>query len=275
MNEIIPLWAEGAPGFEAGYGQPQPFLQAYPLPGVRDAVLILPGGGYHHLAPYEGEPVAQAMRREGLSAFVLHYRHAPYVWPVPLRDAQRALRLVRVRLDAEAEGPHRVAAMGFSAGGHLAGMLGTESGAGTPDADDPVERRSARPDALALCYPVISMQAFVSEASLQNLTGHKNASFAVRRALSVEERVTADTPPAFLWHTADDANVPVENSLMMANAMSRAGVPFALHVFAHGRHGLGLGEQAGEDVRAWPALCGQWLRSVGFGAQAAAESATR
>jgi acetyl esterase/lipase len=156
-----------------------------------------------------------------------------------------------------------VGILGFSAGGHLASTVGTHFGAGDPNAADPIDRQGSRPDAMILCYPVLTFEPpFRHEGSMYNLLG-PNPPDDLRLSLSSETQVTAETPPTFLWHTADDAGVPVENSLLMAAALSAQHVPFELHVYPHGAHGLGL---APDDphVGTWPTLCAQWLKGMGW-----------
>src|SRR5262249_6545525 len=174
-------------------------------------------------------------------AFVLQYRVGPrYRHPAPLQDAQRALRLVRARAREYAIDPARLGILGFSAGGHLAATTGTHFDEGRPDAADPIERMGSRPDFMVLAYPVMSFVApFAHGNSRQNLLG-ESPDPALAAQLSNETQVTARTPPAFLFHTADDPGVPVENSVVFFEALHRAGVPAELHVFPHGRHGVGL-----------------------------------
>ena len=152
--------------------------------------------------------------------------------------------------------------LGFSAGGHLAVCAATIFADGKPDAADPIERLSSRPDALVACYPVVTFGHHRHHGSMINLIG-EGAAEGVQQSLSLEHRVTEKAPPAFIWHTANDDGVPVENSLLLAAAYSRFKVPFALHVFPKGRHGLGL---ATEDpvVGQWTMLCASWLREIGF-----------
>ncbi len=259
----IPLWPTNPPYFDASIGQPEPTLTPFLLPGAQGAVIVCPGGGYTGRADHEGEPIAKAMNGLGYSAFVLNYRVAPYTHPVPLTDAQRAIRLVRSRAAEWGLDKNKIAILGFSAGGHLAGMSGVCHDQGDPNAADPVERESCRPDAMVLCYGALSMVSYYHSGSCVNLTGSAYPSMELRRALSVELLVGPDTPPAFLWHTANDAGVPVENSLLVAAAMARYSRPFGLHVFPEGRHGLGL---AGElpDVAQWVQLLGAWFERVGF-----------
>ncbi|HEX6971707.1 MAG TPA: alpha/beta hydrolase, partial [Limnochordia bacterium] len=253
--EAVLLWPDGAPGARGDGPEDRPRLTPYlPAgPGPHAAIVICPGGGYVTRAPHEGAPVARWLNRLGVAAFVLDYRVHPYRHPCPLLDAQRALRLVRHRASEWRIDPARVGILGFSAGGHLAASTGTHFDGGEPSHPDPIERHSCRPDLMILCYPVITFGEHRHHGSMVHLLGEE-APAALRTELSHERQVRSDTPPAFLWHTADDAAVPVENSLLFAAALSRYRVPFALHIFPHGRHGLGLAEGDG-TVGAWTGLC--------------------
>ena len=238
-------------------------LTPYPVAAARGAVIVCPGGGYARLAPHESEPVARWLNGLGIAAFVLAYRVAPHRYPAPLRDGQRAVQLVRHRAAAWGLDPARVGMLGFSAGGHLAASVGTCPDAADPASADPVARRSSRPDLLVLCYPVISFGGQRHLGSTDNLLGLE-ATAEQRADVSLELRVAADTPPTFLWHTAADQSVPVEHGLLFASALGRHGVPFALHVYPHGRHGLGLAE--GDPlVGTWRTLCAAWLADRGYG----------
>jgi acetyl esterase/lipase len=261
-----PLWPEGAPLLDAGH-DPGEAPSIIPLPVESNepvgAVVVCPGGGYAGRAPHEADPVAQWLNAAGIAGFVCHYRVAPYRHPVPLMDASRAVRWVRHYAEGFGVKPDRIGILGFSAGGHLASTVGTHFDAGDPAATDPIDRKSCRPDAAILCYPVITFEPpFRHEGSMQNLLGPAPPD-DLRLSLSNELQVTADTPPTFLWHTADDAGVHVENSLRFASALSAGGVPYELHVYPHGAHGLGL---APDDphIGSWTRLCAEWLHSLGF-----------
>lgn len=264
-GEAIPLWPDGAPGLKPELPETAPTLTPWLLPrpsATGGVVIVCPGGGYNRRAPHEGDPVAQRFRACGIASLVLAYRVAPYRHPVPLGDAARAIRWVRAQAGELGVSPERVAILGFSAGGHLAAMAATRGGSGDPGADDPTDRQSARPDAAILCYPAITSGAHGHRGCFNSLLG-PDASDEARRELSAELQVGLETPPTFLWHTADDQGVLVENSLLFAQALRRAERPFALHVFAHGAHGLGLAPQE-PTVAAWFDLCVDWLRDLGW-----------
>jgi len=270
MRETLLLWPEGAPLATGETDEDRPAITPYLVEGEGNAAFVVcPGGGYGMRADHEGEPIALWLNRCGVSAFVLRYRVAPYRHPAPLLDAQRAIRVVRSRSAEFGVDPGRVGILGFSAGGHLAATAGTEYDRGRPDADDPAERRSCRPDALVLCYPVITFaDPHTHAGSRTNLLG-ADPQPALAAGLCGESRVTPDTPPTFLWHTSDDEAVPVENSLLFAAALRKHGVPFDLHVYASGKHGLGLAE--GHDYASgWPKACEDWMRGVGFAPERAA-----
>jgi len=245
-------------------------LTFYPGPGPepRGAVIVCPGGGYHVHAAHEAEPMARWLNRAGLPAFVLRYRLSPHRHPAPLEDAARAVRLVRSRAAGFGVRPDRIAVLGFSAGGHLATTLATHFDRGRPDAADPVERCASRPDAVIAGYPLTSLRKFAGCSAVGHLLGERPSPQRLDE-LSNELHVTAETPPAFLWTTADDEVVPAGQTLLYAQALADHGVPYELHVFPHGRHGLGLGDGssfvgASETVAQWTGLCEAWLRSLGF-----------
>ena len=262
--ETLLLWPEGAPGAQGATDEDQPAITPYLVEGKQNAaVVICPGGGYGKRADHEGGPVAEWLNTLGISAFVLRYRVAPYVYPSALLDAQRALRTIRFRADEYGIDPGRTGILGFSAGGHLASAAGVLYDQGNEEDPEPLERFSSRPDYLILCYPVISMTDGVThQGSKKNLLGDTPDEELARR-LSSELQVTAETPPTFLWHTSDDASVPVENSLRFASALSRHYVPFDLHVYAHGLHGLGLAEEE-PHTRTWTEACASWLKLNGY-----------
>jgi acetyl esterase/lipase len=221
---------------------------------------------------HEGRAVAEWLNTIGVTAFVLKYRLGPrYRHPSMLQDAARAIRTVRARAAEWGLDPERIGILGFSAGGHLASTAGTHFDAGRADAADPVERVSSRPSLMILVYPVITMREKTHAGSRKNLLGD-NPTPELVALLSNEEQVTKETPPAFLVHTYTDTAVPVENTLMFASALRRAGVPFELHLYERGPHGFGLGIRNGVTdpvLSTWPARCADWLRLHGFAKQQA------
>lgn len=259
MNRVIPLWERKTPYSAESPNQPQPTIKEFKVDGSRGAVVVCPGGGYQMKADHEGDPVAMMLNEAGISAYVLDYRVAPCHHLAPLTDALRAIRVVR------SMGYGKVGILGFSAGGHLTCSAATLYTPGDPDAEDPIERLSSRPDAFVPCYAVVSLSQFPHAGSRLSLLGEAlgDDQMVVRR-FSAEQNVTSDTPPAFIWHTASDNCVPVENSLLLAAALAAKKVPYELHIFAEGPHGLGLATEL-PDVARWAGLCQHWLIEQGFG----------
>lgn len=267
-GEKVVLWPDGAPG-AIGEGEGHtPTLHMYLPPkatATGAAIVVCPGGGYANLAVgHEGEDIAQWLLSEGIAAGVLCYRHAPnYRHPIPLTDAKRALRTVRARAAEWGVDPARIGMLGFSAGGHLTATAGTQFDAGDPQAADPIDRLSSRPDFLVLIYPVISTtESYTHAGSRQNLLGPSPDPALVQK-LSAEKQVTGETPPTFLVATSGDKGVPAENSVAFYLALRKAGVPGELHIFEKGPHGFGL---APEDpvLSTWPRHCIAWLRERGI-----------
>lgn len=254
----------GAPYAVGNEDEDCPAITPYLVEGDgRPAVIVCPGGAYGARACHEGEPIARWLNGLGISAFVLRYRVKPYTYPCALLDVQRAIRTVRYKAERFRINPNKIGVLGFSAGGHLASNAGTSYDKGNEDAEDVIERESCRPDLLVLCYPVITLKdPFTHAGSRENLLG-KGAELDKAERLSSEANVTGDTPPTFLWHTSDDEDVPVENSLMFAAALSKHKVLFDLHVYAKGSHGLGLAEDK-EHTGEWTAACASWLAYNGF-----------
>ena len=265
----VPLWAEGAPGALGKEDKDIPTLTPYladPAVATGASIVICPGGGYGGLASHEGNDYALWLNQHGVAGFVLKYRlgSAGYRHPIMLGDAARAVRLVRARAADWKVDPKRVGIMGSSAGGHLASTLLTHFDAGKTDASDPVERESSRPDLGILCYAVITLGHYTHEGSKENLLG-KNPPPELVQLLSNELQVTPQTPPCFIWHTWEDTAVPVENSLLFAGALRAAKVPFDLHIYQQGQHGIGLADKPPfAHPHPWAADCLFWLRVQGF-----------
>ena len=267
----FPLWTGQAPGALGTQDKDIPTLTPFFAPATKAtgaAIVILPGGGYGGLAPHEGEGYARFLNEQGVAGFVLKYRLGPggYHHPAMLHDAARAVRLVRARAAEWQLDPKRIGIMGSSAGGHLASTLLTHFDNGKPDAADPIEQQSSRPDLGILCYPVITLQdPFGHRGSRENLLGKEPPSELVQE-LSNHLKVSKETPPCFLWHTGEDKGVPVENSLLFAEALRKAGVPFDLHVYEKGAHGIGLGTREYDPSRwhPWTRDCTFWLKQKGF-----------
>ncbi len=252
----VPLWRDGT-------DQDPPSLTPYPAEKARGAVIVCPGGGYAFKASHEAEDYAVMLQKAGISAYVLNYRVAPFLYPAPLLDLRRAVRWVRAHAEAyglPAGAP--VAVMGSSAGGHLAALGSTLFGEDLEDSKDPVDGENCRPDAAVLCYPVITLEEpFTHTGSRDNLLGIGADPERIRK-LSCENTVTPETPPVFLWHTVADAGVPVENSLRFAEALRKNGVSFEMHLFPEGPHGLGLAPELPE-VAVWAGLAVTFLKKNG------------
>jgi acetyl esterase/lipase len=269
-SNVIVLWPNGAPGALGNQAKDIPTLTpclAEPEKATGAAMVICPGGGYGGLANHEGEHFARWFNELGIAGFVLKYRLGPagYRHPAMLQDAARAVRAVRAQARQWKLDPGRVGIIGSSAGGHLASTLLTHFDPGKPDAEDPVERQSSRPDLGVLCYAVITMGQFTHKGSRYNLLGPEPSPELIGE-LSNELHVTNDTPPCFIWHTFEDRAVPVENSLQFAEALRRAGVHFELHIYEKGEHGLGLGSSQWDPAHRhpWTADCAFWLKARGW-----------
>ncbi|MFI3168963.1 MAG: alpha/beta hydrolase [Faecalibacterium sp.] len=243
---------------------------------TRPAILICPGGGYAIVSPREGEPIALAFMKMGFHAFVLQYtvQGAAAIEETgkvpeaalgmqPLSEIAEAMQLIRGKAAEWRVIPDKIAVCGFSAGAHLAGSLGVLYANPELCAARAATPAQLRPDAMILSYPVISEGEFAHVNSFLHLAG-EDAPQAVRDQYSLEKQVDANTPPAFLWHTVDDAVVPVENSLLMATALQKNKVPFEMHLFDSGIHGLSLCTASvntpNPHASAWLGLCEEWLK---------------
>ncbi len=228
-----------------------PFLMSYlhDAPTPHPVMLVIPGGGYRFVSPTEAEPVAMAFYRAGYNAFVLTYTVNPLdnapLNGQPLSDISRAVRLIRSKAGAFHLDPGRLAVCGFSAGGHLCASLCVHW-QDVSDPDPAYRALSNRPDAAVLSYPVILSPSpdpkLAHQDSFTALLGHSPSAQELDY-MSLERHVTSDTPPCFLWHTAHDDTVPVENSTRFAAACRAAGVDYAHHVFTKGHHGLSLANE--------------------------------
>lgn len=227
-------------------GRQDVFLTAYLLGEVdrcafshaRPALLICPGGGFSACSNREAEPVAMHFLSQGYQVFVLQYSlGAQAAFPAPVGDAAWAVQTIRTQAKRFGVKPKKVAVMGFSAGGYVAAGLSVF--AGDSSVCPSAAKRLARPDAAVLCYPVLTAQrGFAHEGSIRLLLGETEDTPQQRAFLSLEHHIRPGMPPVFLWHTADDKGVDVQNSLLFAGALAGRGNPFDLHVFETGHHGL-------------------------------------
>ena len=230
------------------------------------AVLDCPGGGYSGLAmQHEGTNEGAWFQAHGMATFVLAYRMPHGRHEVPLSDAQRAMRWIRSQAGKFNIDPHKIGVMGFSAGGHLASTLETHFDAGNPNAPDPIDRVSCRPDFAVLVYPVVTMKAGVThQGSRDNLLG-PNPDPALVEHFSNETQVTAQTPPTILFHAVDDGAVPIQNSRDMDAALKKAGVSSELHEYPTGGHGFGFGATPDNSPQGWfDVTLYDWLKKHGF-----------
>ncbi len=246
------------------YAAPSCLAPTLPLP----AVVICPGGGYSHLSPREAEPVALRFAGMGFVAFVVHYHVAPSRFPAAVQDVGAALAHVRLHAAEYHVAPEAIAVMGFSAGAHAACSLGVMWHRADLFQPLGLDCTQVRPNAMVLCYPVISSGAFAHRGSFECLTGSTDP--ADHAAYSLETLVTRDTPPTFLWHTWEDAAVPVENSLLMGMALRQHAIPAEVHIYPHGPHGGALCDATTAsspakcipEAQEWPVKAARFLRDV-------------
>ncbi|MBQ7573441.1 MAG: alpha/beta hydrolase [Clostridia bacterium] len=220
-------------------------------------VVVFAGGGYGMKAEHEGPVMCEWLQSIGITCFNVDYRVSPYKHPAEVSDAQRAVRWVRYNAQKYGVNPDKIAVMGFSAGGHLAGSVSVHYDKEFYTPTDEIDNVSARPDASILCYSVIDMLEFRHDGSRQNLLGPTPMQ-SEKEFMSLYKQVTPDTPTAFLWHTSTDQAVPVENSLLYANALSACNIPFEMHIYPLGHHGLGLAPEL-EHVAQWSKSLKNWL----------------
>ena len=239
---------------------------------ARPAVVVVPGGAYVFTSDREADPVAQQFLAAGYHVFVLRYSVAPDRYPTSLLQLAALLAHIRQNAAAYHVRPDAIAVCGFSAGGHLSASSGILWNEPVIAETLGIENRMARPDAMILSYPVITSGEFAHQYSFECLLGDQCQNKTLRANVSLENRVDATTPPAFLWHTFADELVPLENSLLFANALRRAGVPFELHVFPEGIHGLSLANELTQTdgnpaqivpaAAQWMGLCLTWLQGI-------------
>jgi acetyl esterase/lipase len=272
-NEIT-LWPEGVPNARPNPGPErhdderisnvsQPTLTVYPASydrPAKTAVIICPGGGYQYLSfTREGQQYAQWLSGLGITAFVLKSRLSDYGHPAPLQDVLRAIRLVRSQAAKYGVAPDRIGVMGSSAGGHLAASAATlyDNPAGRTGA--PLDAVSARPDLVMLMYPVITMELPTTHAGSRTSLLGASPSPELVQLMSTEKHVTSNTPPTLLIHSQDDGAVPVDNSILFYQALTRAHVPAEMYLFEHGGHGMAMRAGLGSASN-WTRRAEEWLR---------------
>ncbi|MHB1700522.1 MAG: alpha/beta hydrolase [Acidobacteriaceae bacterium] len=268
---IVLLWPEGAPGAVGATEADKPHLEVFEAApsakgeGPRTGVIVAPGGGYTGLAyDKEGTRIAEWLNLQGVTAFVLTYRLSPrYHYPAPILDGERAVRFVRSHAAEYNVAPNRIGMWGFSAGGHLTGVVATLFDHGNPSAKDPVDRASDRPDFAISSYGRLSLDpSFSTPATFRTLLGDHPAP-GLRDLVSPDKHVTAHTPPFFLFSTTEDQTVPSLCSVLFYEELKRNGVPSELHIFEEGPHGTALGEKYLELAN-WPMLLSNWMRLHGW-----------
>ena len=275
---VIKLWPEGVPDRKPDAGPEKedngrftnihdPSLVMYPPKDAAPngtAVIYAPGGGYVRVAAgANGGDITRWLNSIGITVFLLKYRHADYGHPAPLRDALRAVRLIRSQAAEFVLEPDRIGMLGGSAGGHLVASAATLFAAPEGRTGAALDEVSGRPDFLILLFPVITMEdPFAHVASRAALLG-KSPTAELKARLSVDRQVTRDTPPTFLVHSSEDSVVPVENSLLLYQAMRKAKAPIEMHLYPKGPHGSGLDRRLGPTAD-WPRLCEAWLRFNGW-----------
>jgi len=233
----------------------------------RGAVLICPGGGYFFTSPREAEPIALQFNAAGFHAFVLNYSVAPHKHPQPLWDVSRAMCIIRnnaLLWNIESE---NIAVCGFSAGGHLAASLGVHWNHPSLENVEGITPGENKPNKLILSYPVITSGKHAHRGSFENLLG-TSPTMAMLNFMSLENHISSLTPPTFIWHTFEDGAVPVENTLLFVNGLQRHHIPYELHIFPQGGHGVSLAIEETSDepkqciphVAHWMPLCIEWLQ---------------
>lgn len=266
-GQIEYLWPDGAPGAVGSEEQDKPHLEIFTGygPAPHSAVIVCPGGGYRSLAyPKEGTQIAEWLNLRGITAFILTYRLSPrYHYPQPILDGYRSVRWVRSHAAEYHVDPDRIGMWGFSAGGHLVGMVGTHFDAGNPRAAGPTDRISDRPNFVISSYGGLTLDPGIAKPGAMSSLMGDHPSQQVIDDFSPDKHVTAQTPPYFLYATTPDQSVPVLSSVAFYTALVKAGVSAEMHIFQTGPHGTALG-QSNPELAAWPGLLENWLRLNGW-----------
>lgn len=238
----------------------------------RPLVLVCPGGGYNHLSVREGETMALQFMAMGYHAAILNYSLAPVTYPTQFYEIGAAFKYLKEHASEYHIIPEKIVVCGFSAGAHVAGMLGTCFNDSCLLSRLKVEKNYLRPAGQILAYPVLTSGEFAHRGSFECLLGEKCRDKDLLDRVSLENSVDKSTVPTFLWHTFCDGTVPLENSLLYAKALRKNNVPFEYHVFPSGGHGLGLANEmtvvderfieADESAAQWIGLCKTWLKRL-------------
>jgi acetyl esterase/lipase len=270
FTKTIVLWPNGAPGAVGTEDADVPKLFVYPAKeaGVHSAVIVMPGGGYTHLAvEKEGGTEARWLNEHGVTAFVLEYRLGPrYHFPSPMLDGARAVRYVRSHAAELDVAKDKIGLWGFSAGGHLAGYLAAVHDNGTVGAPDPIERVSDRPDFAILSYGRFSLDDTIPrKTNMEGLLGD-HPTQALLDTVSVVKLVTKNTSPCFIFSTTGDQTVNSMNATAFYDALKQAGVPAELHIFERGGHGVGMAQGLKEqpELAIYPTLLANWMEMHGW-----------
>jgi acetyl esterase/lipase len=277
FSKMLPLWTTSAPLARGSAPGDVPKLYYYPAttPGVKSAVIVLPGGGYVHVVnEKEGAVEGKWLAAHGVAAFVLQYRLSPwYKYPAPMLDGARAVRYVRAHAAEYGVDPNKIGVWGFSAGGNLAGYLATEPFKLDKANTDPVERVTAHPDFAIFSYARLTMDNSVPRpGNMESLVGD-NPSPEMLDKISFARHVTRETSPSFVYATTADQTVNSLNATAYYDAMKRAGTPVELHIFELGPHGTGMGQNLKglAELEVWPTLLEHWMQFHGWMSAAAAE----
>ncbi len=273
IHKSISIWKDTNFFYESTYGF-VPTLDTYILEGdkTRPGILICPGGAYAFTSPREAEPIAVQFNAAGFHAFVLYYSVAPKRHPQPIMDLSRAMCILRSHADEWKMDPQKIAVCGFSAGGHLAASLGVHWDKPYLKRVPGIQMDMNRPNALILCYPVITSNQYTHVGSMENLLGDGLSNPELLKEASLELHIHEGTPPTFLWHTFNDDSVPLENTMLFAQGLREKDIPFELHIYPDGPHGLSLANEETDDgnmgsyphVSTWMKLCIEWLKRLKF-----------
>ena len=269
--KTIDIWEDTSFEYESFDGF-IPTLDTYILDGDkrRPAILICPGGGYSFTSPREAEPIAIKYNAAGFHVFVLYYSVSPSRHPQPLLDVSRAMCILRQNADKWNIDGEKILTCGFSAGGHLAASLGVHWNKSYINNIPGIEIGKNKPNGLILGYPVISSGDFFHKGSITNLLGDRRADADLLKEVSLELHIHEGTPPTFLWHTYNDGSVPLENTLLFAEGLRKEDIPFELHIYPDGPHGLSLANEettTGDmglypNVATWMDLSIEWIKRL-------------